>query len=280
MSRISSNEKEENPSSEKRSTAEDVSESKDRMMYPRIASATSAAHEHRNEEGRKRGIVSASDLREEYLSRMKVAAEEIVSKPREGIHVTDLVLCSRLGVFRAIDPLPISAKTVGILTTGMAVHGVTQWLFLSDRKRFEREKHLEFRGIRGSVDILDKIRNIPLEFKTTRASNILEPKPWHVQQLKYYMAILGASQGYMLYQLLVHFGDTPFKAFRITMNEKERKEQLDKLVEEADSLKKAKEARDPSLAKPVYADPVLNWLCRDCPYQVNCKKIQEAAAAA
>jgi hypothetical protein len=64
------------------------------------------------------------------------------------------------------------------------------------------------------------------------------------------------------------------------MSAKERKEQLDKLVEEADSLNRAKEARDPSLAKPVYDDPKLNWLCRDCPYQVKCKRIQEAAAAA
>jgi CRISPR/Cas system-associated exonuclease Cas4 (RecB family) len=108
----------------------------------------------------------------------------------------------------------------------------------------------------------------------------MEPKSWHVQQLKYYMAMLGASQGYIMYQLLMHFGNTPFKTFKITMTEQERKEQLDKLVDEADSLKRALEARDPSLAKPVYDDPKLNWLCRECLYQVNCKRMQDAAAAA
>jgi CRISPR/Cas system-associated exonuclease Cas4 (RecB family) len=152
-------------------------------------------------------------------------------------------------------------------------------LFLHDRRRFEREKHLEYQGTSGNVDIYDKIRNIPLEFKTTRASNIMNPKPWHVQQLKYYMAMLNASQGYMLYQLL-HFGSTPFRAFKISMNTQERKYQLDKLVEETTSLKKALEARDPSLAKPVYDNPSLNWLCRECPYQVNCKRMQNAEAAA
>jgi hypothetical protein len=94
------------------------------------------------------------------------------------------------------------------------------------------------------------------------------------------MAILDASQGYMLYQLLMHFGDTPFKAFKVTMNAQERKDQLEKLLEEADSLKRASEARDPSLAKPIIHDPALNWLCKSCPYQVNCKRIQDAAAAA
>ena len=188
--------------------------------------------------------------------------------------MTDLVLCSRLRVFREIDPVPITAKTLSIFTIGMAIHSVAQWL-LRDSRRFEREKHLEFRGVMGSADIFDKIRNILIEFKTTRASNISEPKPWHVQQLKWYMAMLGTSEGYIMYQLLMHFGNTPFRTFKITMSAKERKEQLDKLVEEADSLKRAKEARDPSLARPVYADPKLNWLCKECVYQINCKRIQD-----
>lgn len=223
---------------------------------------------------------SGLDLGEEYIARLRVALKEILSKPRNGTHVTDVVLCSRLRVFREIYPLPITAKALSIFTTGMAIHGVAQWMFLRDSRRFEREKHLEFRGVMGSVDVLDKIRNVPLEFKTTRASSILQPKPWHVQQLKYYMAMLNASQGYILYQLLMHFGNTPFRSFKITMSAQERKNQLDKLVEEADSLKRALEARDPSLAKPVYDNPSLNWLCNDCPYQGNCKRIHAAAAAA
>jgi CRISPR/Cas system-associated exonuclease Cas4 (RecB family) len=220
------------------------------------------------------------DLGPEYKARLQAALEEILSKPRKGTHVTDLVLCNRLRVFREIDPLPINAKTLAIFVTGMAIHGVAQWLFLRDSRRFEREKHLEFRGVMGSADILDKIRNIPIEFKTTRASAIFEPKSWHVQQLKYYMAILGASQGYIMYQLLMHFGNTPFRTFKITMTVQERKQQLDKLVKEATSLNRAMEARDPSLAKPVINDPALNWLCKGCQYQVNCKRIQQAAAAA
>jgi CRISPR/Cas system-associated exonuclease Cas4 (RecB family) len=222
----------------------------------------------------------ALDRGNEYITRLKEAMEEILSRPREGTHLSDLTMCIRQGVFRKIDPLPISEKTLSIFSAGRAIHGAIQWLFLSDIKRFEREKHLEFRGIKGSVDIYDKIRNIPLEFKTSRASDITAPKHFHLQQLKYYMAMLGSGEGYMIYQCLLHFGNAPFKAFKITMSAKERKEQLDKLVDEADSLKRALEARDPSLARSVYDDPSLNWLCRDCSYQVNCKRMQDAAAAA
>jgi CRISPR/Cas system-associated exonuclease Cas4 (RecB family) len=218
------------------------------------------------------------DLGEEYIALLQTALEENFSKPRKGTHVTDLLLCGTQRVFKEIDPLPINVKTLAIFATGMAIHGVYQWLLHSGR--FEREKHLEFQGVMGSVDILDKIRNIPIEFKTTRALNVTDPKPWHLQQLKWYLAMLGASEGYIIYQKLMHFGNAPFKTFKITMTAQERKEQLDKLVDEADSLKRAMEARDPSLARPVYNDPKLNWLCKECPYQVNCKRMQDAASAA
>jgi CRISPR/Cas system-associated exonuclease Cas4 (RecB family) len=94
------------------------------------------------------------------------------------------------------------------------------------------------------------------------------------------MAMLDVPQGYMLYQLLMHFGNTPFKAFKITMNTQERKNQRDKLVKEVNSLKRAIESADPSLARSVMGDPALNWLCKDCPYFTNCKRIQDAASAA
>jgi hypothetical protein len=46
---------------------------------------------------------------------------------------------------------------------------------------------------------------------------------------------------------------------------KTRKNQRDKLVKEINSLKRAMEAGDPSLARPVNNDPSLNWLCKDPP---------------
>jgi hypothetical protein len=56
------------------------------------------------------------------------------------------------------------------------------------------------------------------------------------------MSMLESSEGYMIYQLLMHFGETPLKSFRILMNAQERKDQRDKLVKEVNSLKRAMEA--------------------------------------
>lgn len=62
--------------------------------------------------------------------------------------------------------------------------------------------------------------NIFLVYKM--GSDMREPKSFHVEQLKYYMAMLDVPQGCIMYQLLLHYGGTPFKAFIITMNAQER----------------------------------------------------------
>ena len=216
-----------------------------------------------------------------YIDLMQETMEEWNSKPRDGYHVSDVCLCPRLTVFRKVDRRPIGAKTVSMYSAGKAIHEAIQSLFRSDKRTFEIEKYVEFEDIQGSVDIYDRKRNTPLEFKTTRASDIKEPKSFHVEQLRYYISLLpGAQQGYLIYQLLMHFGDTPFKAFRITMNAQQRKDQRNKLVKEINSLKRAIEAGSPALARSVDKDPSLNWLCKDCSYLTDCKRIQQAAAVA
>lgn len=254
-----------------------------RISLPEIEDPTAPANRYTGHEVDLTDEISnepRTDLGDHYLRRMQEAMEKWYSKPREGYHVSDICLCPRQKVFREIDRVPIDAKTVSIYSAGKAIHEAVQLLFLSDKRTFEREKYIEYEDIQGSVDIYDRRRNTPLEFKTTRASDIKEPKSFQLEQLKYYMSILDAKQGYMIYQLLTHFGDTPFKSFKITMNAQERKDQLDKLVKEVNSLKKAMEAGDPSLARPVNNDSSLNWLCKDCPYLKNCKKIQQGAAVA
>jgi hypothetical protein len=225
-------------------------------------------------------VSSRPDLGDYYIGRMQEAMEQWYSKPRDGQHVTDVVMCPRQKVYREIDRIPIDEKTVSIYSAGKAIHEAIQRLFLSDKRTFEQEKYIEFEDIQGSVDIYDRKRNIPLEFKTTRASEIKEPKIFHVEQLRYYMSLLDAEEGYMIYQLLMHFDRTPFRSFRIIMNEEQRKEQREKLLRETSSLKKAMEVRDPALARAVDKDSSLNWLCRDCPYLMKCQEIQRAAAGA
>lgn len=53
----------------------------------------------------------SSDLGEHYIGSMQEAMEEWFSKPREGYHVTDVVMCPRQRVYREIGRLPIDAST-------------------------------------------------------------------------------------------------------------------------------------------------------------------------
>ena len=126
---------------------------------------------------------------------MQEAMEEWYSKPREGSHVTDVVMCPRQKVYRQIDRLPIDVKAVSIYSVGKAMHEAIQLLFLSDKRTFEREKYIEFEDIQGSVDIYDRRRNIPLEFKTTRASDIRGPKSFHVERAKILHVHSGRRRG-------------------------------------------------------------------------------------
>jgi hypothetical protein len=139
--------------------------------------------------------------------------------------------------------------------------------------RFEKEKYVEYNGILGSIDVYDKKYAKPIEFKTLRAANITEPKSFHVEQLKYYMAILDAPSGQIIYQCLLQFGGNPFVSFEISMTEIERQNQLRKLTEEIQSLQQAVKAKDPSIARGVLSDKGMNWLCKDCPYRKECEHI-------
>jgi len=80
----------------------------------------------------------------DYIGIMKESMEEWYSKPREGYHVSDVTLCPRMKVFQRIDRRPIGAKTVSIYSAGKAIHEAIQWLFLSNKRTFEREKYVEF----------------------------------------------------------------------------------------------------------------------------------------
>lgn len=224
----------------------------------------------------------SGDVDEDYLSLLRGVLKEWYSKPREGWHVTDIVMCPRQRVFRQIDPAPHppTDREVNMYSSGKSMHEAIQKLFMSNRMRFEVEKYVEYKGIQGSIDIYDKKKNEPLEFKTLRGATINEPKSFHMEQLMYYMAILDVPVGQIIYQCLLQFGTNPFVSFEITMTEKERENQLCKLKEEIESLQAAISMKDPGLARGVYSDKGMNWLCKDCPYLKECELIQNATSSA
>jgi hypothetical protein len=172
--------------------------------------------------------------------------------------------------------MPVTQRELNMYSSGKAIHEAIQLLFLSNRGRFEKEKYVEYENIIGSVDIYDQKKRIPIEFKSIRSSTIEKPKSFHVDQLKYYMAMLKANTGYVLYQCLMHFEDEPFKIFRFSMTDREQYRQLQKLVQEIISLDAALKLKDPSRARHIFFDKELNWLCRDCPYAIKCKEMRDS----
>jgi CRISPR/Cas system-associated exonuclease Cas4 (RecB family) len=155
------------------------------------------------------------------------------------------------------------------------MHEAIQKLFMSNRMRFEIEKYVEYEGIQGSVDIYDKKKNEPLEFKTLRSATINQPKIFHMEQLMYYMAMLDVPLGQIIYQCILQYGDNPFVCFEITMNQEERENQRKKLLKEIRSLQLAVIEKDPSKARGVFSDKEMNWLCRDCPYVKTCENMEK-----
>jgi hypothetical protein len=224
--------------------------------------------------------IQNEDTEIDYIGMMREAMETWYSRPRTGWHVTDVVLCPRQRVFKEIDPLPITDKDLNLYSSGRAVHEAVQSLFMSNPRRFEKEKYVEYKNIEGSIDIFDKKKNLPIEFKTSRSANVDRPRSFQEEQLRYYMAMQGSSVGYMMYQCLMQFQSSPWRQFKITMNEQERNEQLEKLEREITSLQVAMKQKDPSLARDIYLDRGLNWLCRECPYAKECEGMRVAEAAA
>lgn len=219
-------------------------------------------------------------IEEDYVAMMREAMEKWYSKPRTGWHVSDIVMCPRQRVFKEIDPLPITDKDLNFFSSGRAIHEAVQSLFMSNPRRFEKEKYVEYNDIEGSIDIYDKKKNSPIEFKTSRSANIDKPRGFQEEQLRYYIAMHGSSTGYMIYQCLMQFGGSPWKQFKITMNEVQRNEQLKKLVKEIMSLQNAIKEKNPSVARDVYSNRELNWLCRECPYAIECEKMRATSAGA
>jgi hypothetical protein len=151
---------------------------------------------------------------------------------------------------------------------------------MSNPGRFEKEKYVKYSEIAGSIDLFDKERNSPLEFKTLRSSKIDEPKSFQEEQLRYYMAMQNSPIGYIIYQCLMNFGNDPWRQFKVTMTEQQRKDQLEKLAREIRALQSAMQNNDPSLVRGVYSDEGLSWMCDDCPYTKECIQMRKAGAAA
>lgn len=205
-----------------------------------------------------------------YLDQLTIALKnKYDTEMRDGIHVTDLTLCSRKSVFRKLQPTALTMKELNFFTSGRAIHEAIQ--SLADPDRFEIEKEVMFNGVTGHVDLYDVQNNIPIECKSMRVAKVENPKSFHVEQLKDYMTMLGASTGVILYQCLLNFDDKPFVEFEVHMTQKELDERMNDIGLRYRLHKKALDKKDAMLAPYVLKDPNMNWLCKSCPYLKKCQ---------
>lgn len=84
------------------------------------------------------------------------------------------------------------------------------------------------------------------------------------------MAIKDCEKGIILYIM----GSSRAQQFEVVMTEEERRKQLNKLESEACRMQKAMVSEDPSIARSVYNDKEMNWLCKNCPYKEKCRVLE------
>lgn len=206
----------------------------------------------------------------DLLTELTEALYKEYSKPRDGIHISDLLLCPRKTVFQKLEPQELTMRELNFFSSGRAIHEALQQLALMYPDKYEKEKEVSYMDCIGHVDIYDKINNIPIEAKSMRKAKVDRPKDFHVEQIKSYMAILGASKGIILYQLLLHFEETPFVSFEVTMTPRDREVQLQYINSDIERFKASITNGDPGLSRHIAKDARYNWLCDGCNYFNDC----------
>ena len=180
------------------------------------------------------------------------------NKPRDGIHVSDLIFCLKESFFRRKNPIPPTDIQLGYFLDGARRHVLIQNLHGA-----EAEKQVENYGIHGTIDILD---GFPIEIKTTRWLKDDVP-PHYLRQLAYYMVLTDKRRGKILIHNLNAKKDSPvFVSFDVTLTEKEFEEHKKDLL-----------ARKARLELALMNDSVENlstpneaWKCSTCQYKIRC----------
>ncbi len=189
------------------------------------------------------------------------------SKQREGVHVSDLVLCMRQVVFRRIRPVSPTVKQLGYFLDGARRHEALQSLYGEGVV----EKKGEFEGVQYSIDIYD---GFPIEFKTTRARAAVN-EHW-IRQLIYYMLATGSKTGILQVQRIMPSKDeneSLFPAYLVQLDEEQFQYWLSDFVQRRDLFSNATLLKEPSLV-PIYRGDG-EWVCRECPYRRECNEIED-----
>jgi len=192
------------------------------------------------------------------------------SKQREGIHATDLTLCLRQSLFRKINPVGPSMKSISYFVDGSRRHETLQKLNGSG----VTEKEVEFEGVKCTIDVLDN--GTPIEFKTTRAKNAIS-EHW-IRQLIFYMLSVNSSFGVLQIQRIMpgrgkqNEEENLFPAYLVELNAEQRAKWLADFRQKREIVLSGLLSHDPSKA-PVYRGEG-NWVCLECPYKTQCNRME------
>lgn len=207
-----------------------------------------------------------------------IKAIESPARLREDVRITDLTLCPRKKVFEIVNPKSESRQTIVRTAAGQGLHRLIQKkLKQSDPERYEIELPVEFKDfIYGSIDVYDKGFDVVIDIKEKTVNGSWDERPFSSQeeQLRNLMVMKNTTKGVIV---LVLLNEHPtIKKFDYLMTEEQKKRQLMKLEEDATSFLNAKNSKDPRIAKHVFFDGNLNWLCHKkknnewCPYYWKC----------
>lgn len=217
------------------------------------------------------------------LTELKSALYVEYNKEREGIHVSDILLCSRETVFRRINPSPITDRELGFFTVGRAIHEAVQQLAKYFPK-YEIEKEINYKvdglTLKAHIDLYDSQNNIPIEAKTVRSKRLgkagepEEPKPFNVEQLKMYMTLVNADVGFIIYQFLLEYEAFPFKIFEVRMTKEEREKMLEKMIDDSFHLQMNIDQKTPENTRHVFFDENKKWKCQYCRFNQECTQMR------
>lgn len=198
-----------------------------------------------------------------YREKLLKLLEEEYAQEREGTHVSDLILCIREQVFRKLEPRAIDERDLVSYALGEGAHVALQRLAEKGSAIAEREITVD--GVIGTIDLFD---GVPIEIKTIRSDDD-SVRPFHVTQLKYYMAMTNSNVGILLY-LMVNNRGRPFRFRTITLNDSELAEVKKEIENRAKLFNDAVSSKNPFAAPHVKKNLNLVWKCSYCKYSQKC----------
>lgn len=250
----------------------------------------------------KESDLTAIAIAEEFMEDLRKGLKKKFARKREGVHMSDL--CPRQIVFRDLHPeAELSFSDVNNFTSGAAIGGALESISSEHEEKYTTETFTSIgHFINGHIDVHNKQKNIPVEFKTYRSGSTDKLPKWHqLDQLTSYMAGQNAEYGILLYQLLMRFDDGefaielpkigkvsgseewkqglvmvefgPFVAYVKHMTAEQRINHIAQKVEIGLQHAKARAYGQPALAPHVMNNPEMLWLCRKCPWLDECRTI-------